>query len=177
MHFIMEEALLKRGQYDLIYVECVLSQKKDNAFRDRQTGETDNYFKTNCNKITSLRLFHKFDFNYKVCYYILSHINHSILMVINLMAITCSKFLSQLLVSSFQLLLPVVVSCIVWMFVVRLWFSFWGQWQNCRLIWTFSCGVLLYYCTCANHTPFQIVQWQVGLRKRSVFLESDESGV
>lgn len=93
------------------------------------------------------------------------------------MAITCSKFLSQLLVSSFQLLLPVVVSCIVWMFVVRLWFSFWGQWQNCRLIWTFSCGVLLYYCTCANHTPFQIVQWQVGLRKRSVFLESDESGV
>lgn len=93
------------------------------------------------------------------------------------MAITCSKFLSQLLVSSFQLLLPVVVSCIVWMFVVRLWFLFWGQWQNCRLIWTFSCGVLLYYCTCANHTPFQIVQWQVGLRKRSVFLESDESGV
>lgn len=85
------------------------------------------------------------------------------------MAITCSKFLSQLLVSSFQLLLPVVVSCIVWMFVVRLWFSFWGQWQNCRLIWTFSCGVLLYYCTCANHTPFQIVQWQVGLRKRSGF--------
>lgn len=90
-------------------------------------------------------------------------------MVFNLMTITCSKFLSQLLVSSFQLLLPVVVSCIVWMFVVRLWFSFWGQWQNCRLIWTFSCGVLLYYCTCANHTPFQIVQWQVGLRKRSVF--------
>lgn len=43
MHFIMEEGLLKRGQYDLIYVECVLSQKK-NAFRDRQTGETDNYF-------------------------------------------------------------------------------------------------------------------------------------
>lgn len=45
MHFIMEEGLLKRGQYDLIYVECVLSQKKKkNAFRDRQTGETDNYF-------------------------------------------------------------------------------------------------------------------------------------
>lgn len=47
MHFIMEEGLLKRGQYDLIYVECVLSKKKktkDNAFRDRQTGETDNFF-------------------------------------------------------------------------------------------------------------------------------------
>lgn len=44
MHFIMEEGLLKRGQYDLIYVECVLSQKKNNAFRDRQTGETDNFF-------------------------------------------------------------------------------------------------------------------------------------
>lgn len=44
LHFIMEEGLLKRGQYDLIYVECVLSQKKKNAFRDRQTGETDNYF-------------------------------------------------------------------------------------------------------------------------------------
>lgn len=43
MHFIMEEGLLKRGQYDLIYVECVLSKKK-NAFRDRQTGETDNFF-------------------------------------------------------------------------------------------------------------------------------------
>lgn len=45
MHFIMEEGLLKRGQYDLIYVECVLSQKKNNAFRDRQTGETDNFFR------------------------------------------------------------------------------------------------------------------------------------
>lgn len=45
MHFIMEEGLLKRGQYYLIYVEYVLSQKKKkNAFRDRQTGETDNYF-------------------------------------------------------------------------------------------------------------------------------------
>lgn len=47
MHFIMEEGLLNRGQYDLIYVECVLSKKKktkDNAFRDRQTGETDNFF-------------------------------------------------------------------------------------------------------------------------------------
>lgn len=43
MHFIMEEGLLKRGQYDLIYVECVLSKKK-NVFRDRQTGETDNFF-------------------------------------------------------------------------------------------------------------------------------------
>lgn len=42
--FIMEEGLLKRGQYDLIYVECVLSPKKNNAFRDRQTGETDNFF-------------------------------------------------------------------------------------------------------------------------------------
>lgn len=41
MHFIMEEGLLKRGQYDLIYVECVLTPKKTNAFRDRQTGETD----------------------------------------------------------------------------------------------------------------------------------------
>lgn len=40
MHFIMEEGLLKRGQYDLIYVECVLTPKKTNAFRDRQTGET-----------------------------------------------------------------------------------------------------------------------------------------
>lgn len=44
MHFIMEEGLLKRGQYDLIYVECVLSQKNTNTFRDRQTGETDNFF-------------------------------------------------------------------------------------------------------------------------------------
>lgn len=44
MHFIMEEGFLKRGQYYLIYVEYVLSPKKNNAFRDRQTGETDNYF-------------------------------------------------------------------------------------------------------------------------------------
>lgn len=33
MHFIMEEGLLKRGQYDLIYVECVLSQKKERIQR------------------------------------------------------------------------------------------------------------------------------------------------
>lgn len=113
---------------DLCLVRAI-SKKTNNAFRYTQTAETDNFLKTNCNKITSLRLFQKLDFNYKVCYYTLLHINH-ILMVFNFMAITCSKFLSQLLVSSFQLLLPVVVSCIVWMFVVRLWSSFWGQWQN-----------------------------------------------
>lgn len=46
MHFITEEGLLKRDQYDLIYVECVLSPtKKNNAFRDRQTGETDNFLR------------------------------------------------------------------------------------------------------------------------------------
>lgn len=33
MHFIMEEGLLKRGQYDLIYVECVPSQKKERIQR------------------------------------------------------------------------------------------------------------------------------------------------
>lgn len=69
MHFIMEEGLLKRGQYDLIYVECVLSQKKrTHSEIDKQVRQT--FFWTNCNKITSLMLFHKFDFNYKVCNYI-----------------------------------------------------------------------------------------------------------
>lgn len=41
MHFIMEEGLLKRGQYDLIYVECVLSQKKTTHSEiDKQVRQT-----------------------------------------------------------------------------------------------------------------------------------------
>lgn len=41
MHFIMEEGLLKRGQYDLIYVECVLSQKKrTHSEIDKQVRQT-----------------------------------------------------------------------------------------------------------------------------------------
>lgn len=43
MHFIMEEGLLKRGQYDLIYVECVLSPKKKRTTHseiDKQVGQT-----------------------------------------------------------------------------------------------------------------------------------------
>lgn len=42
MHFIMEEGLLKRGQYDLIYVECVLSPKKRTTHSeiDKQVRQT-----------------------------------------------------------------------------------------------------------------------------------------
>lgn len=38
----MEEGLLKRGQYDLIYVECVLSQKKKTTHSeiDKQVRQT-----------------------------------------------------------------------------------------------------------------------------------------
>lgn len=37
----MEEGLLKRGQYDLIYVECVLSQKKTTHSEiDKQVRQT-----------------------------------------------------------------------------------------------------------------------------------------
>lgn len=42
MHFIMEEGLLKRGQYDLIYVEYVLSPKKKTTHSeiDKQVRQT-----------------------------------------------------------------------------------------------------------------------------------------
>lgn len=42
MHFITEEGLLKRGQYDLIYVECVLSPKKKTTHSeiDKQVRQT-----------------------------------------------------------------------------------------------------------------------------------------
>lgn len=36
----MEEGLLKRGQYDLIYVECVLSKKKTHSEIDKQVRQT-----------------------------------------------------------------------------------------------------------------------------------------